>query len=72
MKLEIPAQMEWDPNQRYVPTIDRPRIGMTGVFNLNWLSSLAEEWTLMMPLFGRHNFNYKELAFVDRKYEELA
>lgn len=42
LKLEIPAQTIWDGTQNYVPTLERPRVGMLPTFNLNWISSLPE------------------------------
>jgi hypothetical protein len=53
LELEVPAQTQWDRTQKYVPTVDRPRSGMLPVFNINWISSLPDEWTLLMPLFSR-------------------
>jgi hypothetical protein len=37
-----------------------------------WIKNLPEEWSLMMPLFGRDHFSTRELAFVDHNQEELA
>jgi hypothetical protein len=39
---------------------------------MGWIKNLPEEWTLMMPLFGREHFTTRELSLVDRNNDELA
>lgn len=53
VELEIPAHTTWDPNHPSTPREDRPRAGFFPLFNMGWLKNLPEEWTLLMPLFGR-------------------
>lgn len=72
LRLEIPAHNSWDPNSHNTPREDRPRIGYFPLFNLAWLKNLPDEWTMMMPLFGREHFSPRELALVDRNNELLA
>lgn len=69
LKLEIPAHNQWDPNNPNTPREDRPRAGYFPLFNMNWIKNLPDEWTLMMPLFGREQFSGRELAYVDRNNE---
>jgi hypothetical protein len=72
LRLEIPAHNSWDENSHNTPREDRPRVGYFPLFNMAWLKNLPDEWTLMMPLFGRENFTPRELALVDRNHELLA
>jgi hypothetical protein len=72
MHLEIPAHNTWDPLSPHTPREDRPRIAYFPLFNMAWMKSLPDEWTLMMPLFGREHFSLRELALVDRNNELLA
>jgi len=53
LKLEIPAHTTWDPAHPNTPKEDRPRLGYFPIFNMGWLKNIPEEWTFMMPLFGR-------------------
>lgn len=52
-RLEVPAHTTWDPNHPNTPREDRPRAGFFPLFNMGWIKNLPEEWTLVMPLFGR-------------------
>lgn len=53
LRLEVPAHCAWDPNHPNTPREDRPRAGFFPLFNMTWIKNLPEEWTMMMPLFGR-------------------
>ena len=72
LNLEIPAHNTWDPNAPGTPREDRPRAAFSPLFSMGWVKNLPEEWTLMVPLFGREHFTPRELALVDRNQEELA
>jgi hypothetical protein len=72
LNLEIPAHTTWDETSPNTPREDRPRIGYFPLFNMSWIKNLPDEWTMMMPLFGRENFTGRELALVDRNNDLLA
>lgn len=72
LNLEIPAHTVWDETNPNTPKEDRPRIGYFPLFNMSWMKSLPDEWTLMVPLFGREHFSTREMALVDRNNELLT
>jgi hypothetical protein len=42
VKLEIPAQTEWDPALPNLPREDRPRAGYFPLFSMGWIKNLPE------------------------------
>jgi hypothetical protein len=72
LKIELPAHTVWDPAHHATPKEDRPRVGYFPIFHMGWLKNLPDEWTLMMPLWGREYFTGREMSLVDRNNEELA
>ena len=53
LHLEIPSQTTWAPENPNTPTDDRPRAAYFPLFSMTALKTLSDEWTLMMPVFGR-------------------
>ena len=53
IRTEIPASNIWNKERNYTPTIDRPRIALSPIFNMGWLNNLPEEWSRFIPLSGR-------------------
>jgi hypothetical protein len=35
---------------------------------MTWLKNLPDEWSMVVPLFGREHFTPREMAMVDRNY----
>jgi hypothetical protein len=71
INLEIPAQTTWAPEREFVPSGKQPRAGIIPTFNLNWMSGLPDEWTMLVPLVGHESFSKTELSFINQEYEEL-